>query len=584
MKEKAAALKQPALQFLWGPVLSGFLIGTSYIPFPPWAVFFCCVPLWLFALNQERLKSLLIGGFFCQFVVTVIGFNWVAYAVRVIDIPLWPQAFILLLIFIVFANLHIPLSLFFWFLSRRELKKIKDPKSRTLCIWLSMPIYFGLCTQYYPMIFDWHFGYTWFYAKWPAAQTAEIWGFQFINTLVLFSNLLFLFVFKSALVQRAKYLVKKILRYSAGVNYILRKQEHKFALAGKELECQKPSSLVSISGISNISLRGGLIALCVWLVFFMTLQVWGGYLKNRLPEPDQKIRVLIVQPNIENKIQEEDQWNDFVLSKILRETAVHLLIQPDLPVDFILWPEGTYPYAINLFQAEQGKDPVQKWVSIFNTPLVISAKGEGLSGDGGYTNSLFTFNKTGRLVQAPYSKTLLIPFGEYTPGRKWFPFVDRFFFKNHRAFERGTGANKVVYLNGLNLGFQICYEGLFDWFTRDMVKQEKVDILVNVSNDAWFGNWQEPWQHLYMTLARAIEVRRPLIRGTNSGFSAVISAKGEISSPRILGENFSGVEEVSFYSSGSEHSSLFVSWGYYINQFFLWICLIFIHLRFFIRL
>ena len=537
--ERAVALKRPSLQLLWCPILSGFLIGTSYIPFPPWAVFFCCVPLWLFALNQERLKPLLIGGFFCQFVVTIIGFNWVAYAIRAIDIPLWPQAFILFLIFIVFANLHIPLSLFFWFLSQKQLKKVRHSLSRSLCIWFLLPIYFGLCTEYYPMIFEWHFGYTWFYAKWPAAQTAEIWGFQFINTLVLFSNLLFLFVFKSFFVKKAK---------------------------------------------SNLLFYRGFIALCVWVSCFITLQVWGEYLKNRLPEPDQKIRTLIVQPNIENKIQEEDQWNSFVLSKILRETGRYLPVKPDLPVEFILWPEGTYPYAINPFRVEQGKDPIQGRISIFNTPLVVSAKGEGLGGRKGYTNSLFVFNKKGQLVQAPYSKTLLIPFGEYTPGKKWFPFVDRFFFKNQRAYERGTGDNKVAYLNGLTLGFQICYEGLFDWFTRDMMKQEKVDILVNVSNDAWFGNWQEPWQHLYMTLARAIEVRRPLIRGTNSGFSAVVSAKGEISSPMKLSENFSWIEEVSFYSHGNAYSTLFMSWGYYINQFFLWICLILIHLRLFVRL
>ena len=153
-----------------------------------------------------------------------------------------------------------------------------------------------------------------------------------------------------------------------------------------------------------------------------------------------------------------------------------------------------------------------------------------------------------------------------------------------RSFIKGTGDNKVIQLNGISLGLQICYEGLFDWFTRDVV-QEGASILVNVSNDAWFGTWQEPWQHLYMTLSRAIEVRRPLVRGTNSGFSAVVSAKGEISSPMVLGRNFSQIKEVVFYSRGSEPSSIFVSWGYYINQVFLWFCLILIFsFRFFLNL
>ena len=160
LKETITSSKQKSLPFLWGPILSGILIGTSYIPFPPWAIFFCFVPLWQFALKQESLKSLLIGGWICQFFVTIIGFNWVAYAVTEIDIPLWPQTFILCLIFIMLANLHIPFSLFFWFISCKKLKKIKYSLIRSWCIWLALPVYLALCTQYYPMVFKWHLGYT----------------------------------------------------------------------------------------------------------------------------------------------------------------------------------------------------------------------------------------------------------------------------------------------------------------------------------------------------------------------------------------------------------------------------------------
>ena len=529
----------------WGPILSGFLIGTSHIPFPPWAIFFCFIPLWLFALNHDRLKPLLIGGFLCQCVATVIGFNWIAYTIKEIGISFWPQGFIFILAFIVFANLHISLSLCLWFISKQKLKNIKCSFIRSLCICCSLPVYLGLCTQYYPMIFKWHFGYTWFYARWPAAQTAEIWGFEFINTLILFSNLLFLFVFKSTLFQRIKFF-------------------------------KRVSVSNSHSNVPTISIRSGAIILCVWLVTFMSLQFWGGYLKNRLPEPDQKARVLVVQPNIENKMQEDKTWNDFIVSKILTETKKYLPIKSDLPVDFILWPEGAYPYGINLLQVEQGKDPIQKSISNFNIPLVVSAKGEKV---GEYTNSLFVFDQKAQLVRSSYDKIVLIPIGEYTPGEKWVPFINKFFFDDQRSFIKGTGDNKVIQLNGLNLGLQICYEGLFDWLTRDVVR-EGASILVNVSNDAWFGTWQEPWQHLYVTLSRAVEVRRPLVRGTNSGFSAVVSAKGEISSSMVFG-NFSEIKEVSFYSRGREPSSLFTSWGYYINQVFLWIFLILIYVRFF---
>ena len=528
--------------YFYGPVLSGILTGTSYIPFPPWAVFFCYVPLWLFVLNQKKLKPILLGGFLCQFVVTVIGFNWVAYTLGEMGFS-WIYVCLFFLIFIGFANLHIPLSLFCWFISHKILEKKKHSLNGSLCMYLLLPVYFALCTEYYPMIFEWHLGYTWFYAKWPAAQTAEIWGFQFLNTLTLFSNL-----FSLVLAQWFFYL-RRFQRGKASA-----KRKNRFFFFPLEV-------------------------LLVWVLLFMGLNLYGEYLKYRWPEPDRNIQVLMVQPNIQNEMQDKESWNNFILSKILKETTKHLQqdtlsYQPALPVDFILWPEGAYPYSINQTQVEKGQDPVQEWVSVFGVPLVVSAKGSRMGKIKEYTNSVFVFDEKGQLVEAPYDKTVLVPLGEYTPLGKWFPFIDRLLFANQKGFKKGTGANEVIKLKEWNLGFQICYESLFDWLTRRVVRKG-ADILINVTNDAWFGNWQEPWQHFYMALSRAIEVRRPLIRGTNSGFSAVVSARGDIFGSMRLGKNFSRIEKVAFYSKGDK--TLFVSYGYYINQLFLWLCFILVH-------
>ena len=588
--------------FYFLPFISGFLIGTSYIPFPPWAIFFCYTPLWFFALKQKQLKSILTGAWLCQLIATLIGFSWVAYTIKEFEFFSWPWAILGFVVFSSFANLHIPIALLIWFISQKKLNKIKNSLAHSLFIPLLLPIYFALSMEYCPMIFDWHFGYTWLYAKWPAAQTAEIWGFQFLNTLTLFFNLLFLFVFKH---------LKKEAQTDKFLSLFKSKKQ---ALWTSQL--QLLLFLLKIITSKNI-----LIPLILWAVPFLGLNFYGQYLKNRWPEPDQKVRVLIVQPNIENQIQGKEKWNDFILSKLLQETMKNFNSFPeknhgntasgeaknkqagdsfssenkkepekkmkgqtdlsiaktkketsDGPVDFILWPEGAYPYPINTGQASINEDPVQKWASVFNTPLVVSAEGQNLQK---YTSSVFVFDQNGRLVKGPYDKIVLMPFGEYVPLEKWFPPISRFLFGDI-TFYPGSGTNKVISLNGLNLGFQICYESLFDWLTRS-VAREGADILINVTNDAWFGKWQEPWQHLYMTLSRAIEVRRPLIRGTNSGFSAVISAKGDIFSPGILGEKLSWIEKVP-YSKMNKKQSLFVSWGYYINQIFLWISLILIHL------
>jgi apolipoprotein N-acyltransferase len=124
----------------------------------------------------------------------------------------------------------------------------------------------------------------------------------------------------------------------------------------------------------------------------------------------------------------------------------------------------------------------------------------------------------------------LLAFGEYLPLSEQFPFLLKAlpFVSN---FGRGLGPAildlPLASGQGLRIGGQICYEGLYPDFTRGLV-EKGAELLVNVTNDSWFGYPFEPNQHLYMTLARAIEVRRPLLRSTNTGISTAILASGEV--------------------------------------------------------
>ena len=549
------------------PILSAVLMGTSYIPFYPWALFFCYVPLWLFALKQERLKPILIGAWICQFIGILIGFNWIAFTIREFGFFPWPIAILGLLVFASFANFHIPIALFFWFISKRYLlKKIKSVFVSYLLIFLLLPLYSVICMEYYPMIFDWHFGYTWFYAKWPAFQTAEIWGFQFLNTLTLFFNLVFLILFLSFL----SHFSKRTLFFK---------------------------KYFSFQNLPYLSCKNALWIFIAWALFFIGLNFYGQRLKENWPEADQTVSVLVVQPNIENLSKTHKRLNTdpryFALSQLINETQKYFSQNKQKP-NFILWPEGAYPYSIKYNNKTAQRNFVQKQAQQWQTPIVLSATGQSY---GGASNSIFVFNEKGDLAQAPYNKTLLLAFGEYLPGEKWLP-VDKLFSYYGRSFLRGTGKNKVTQLSlsdlnnsesnknlllaednqqlelknqlstsKINLGFQICYESLFDFFTRDLAKRE-AQIIVNVANDSWYGSWQQPWQNLYMTLARAIEVRRPLVRGTNTGLSAFISAKGEITNISALNKQMHWMQEVPYYSK--KKNTIFTSYGYYIDQYFLW--------------
>ena len=573
------------------PLFSALLMAISYIPFPPYALFFCYVPLWLFALRQKRLWSILKGAWLCQFCATLLGFHWLAYTFREFGFFPWPLSVIGLLGFASFANLHIPIALGLWSYSQKFLspfcetkKPLSSPPTQnhhkaqwSWIVLLGLPLYSALSMQYYPMIFEWHYGYSWFYAGWPAAQTAEIWGFRFLNSLTLFLNCLVLYIYlkwPKPLSLKPLLTLKKQAFWRTGVLWAW----------FRELKAY---------GHASHPLCPALYALALGTLLFLFLNILGLSLKNRWPEPDQTARVLIIQPNMENlntiyRRSKKDPRAK-ALSQLIKKTDQFFKAGSPQNLDFILWPEGAYPYRIRHNQVTAQGNFAGRQAKKWQTPLLLSATGESPIG---VTNSLFAFNQAGRLIQPPYDKTILLVFGEYLPGEKWLNW-SKWLSYYGRSFKRGTGEHKTLDLNlkrpraealplekeealGVRLGLQICYESLFDFFTRKLA-QNKAQILINVTNDSWYGRGLEPYQHLYMTLPRAIEVRRPLVRGTNTGFSAVISAKGDILKKSAIYKEDSWIQEVPYYSD--HRQSLWTSWGYYINTVFLWglFCLLFFY-------
>jgi apolipoprotein N-acyltransferase len=113
----------------------------------------------------------------------------------------------------------------------------------------------------------------------------------------------------------------------------------------------------------------------------------------------------------------------------------------------------------------------------------------------------------------------LVPFGEYVPFREYLPFQS--IASDIGDFDRGEKA-PVIELDGVKIVFAICYEIAFPNFR----KGRDADIIVNATNDGWFGFTTEPFQHLQIARARAIETGLPLIRATNYGISAVFDPCG----------------------------------------------------------
>jgi apolipoprotein N-acyltransferase len=189
--------------------------------------------------------------------------------------------------------------------------------------------------------------------------------------------------------------------------------------------------------------------------------------------------------------------------------------------DLIIWPESGYYYPIPSTETN-----VQQRVrGALKTPLLFGGIQYDLqSGERRVHNTAFLTDAEGTIT-ATYNKTYLLAFGEYLPLGDWFPWLYKLS-PNTSHFYPGTHTHPVE-LKGVRYGVLICYEDILPRFVQK-VMQENPHVLVNMTNDAWFGDSREPTIHLALAIFRSIEQRRYLVRATNTGVSAIISPTGEI--------------------------------------------------------
>ena len=131
-----------------------------------------------------------------------------------------------------------------------------------------------------------------------------------------------------------------------------------------------------------------------------------------------------------------------------------------------------------------------------------------------------------------YDKIQLVPFGEYVPMRPLLGLlVNRIV---HGFGDMIAGTEQTLFpVKGAQVGVLICYESIFPDLTRRAVKRG-ADVLVNITNDAWYGKSSAPYQLLAMTAMRAVETKVPIVRAANTGISAVIEADGRITASTPL--------------------------------------------------
>lgn len=486
------------------PILSGIFIGTSYIPFPPWAALFGFVPLWLFWSQQTRLKNAFLGGVITAFVFTMIGFNWVTYTLHEFAHLPWFFSGIGMVVFALVGHLYVPLAGVLWFWGR---KKFCWPEN--LSLWL-MALITILCEAYSLTVFDWNYGYSWYGANIPLYHWAEIIGFSGLSAVIILCNLPLYLAWQR------------------------RKQ------------------------------RSGKIIFASVLTGFLLLNFGGLWLKARLPEPDAKLNALLIQASIPNseKMAAElgEGYQQEIIRRIMALTDSAVNQHKDSKIDFVMWPETAFPALLSEgFRHQEFPVLLNQFLRDRQLSLVTGAFGVDIKSRL-ITNSLFLLDNQGEVVPPHYSKTILLAFGEYIPFAETFPVI-RKFLPEIGQYARGPGPTILFEWNGFKMGPQICYESLFPQFSRSLANLG-MQFVVNATNDSWYGSWQEPYQHMYMTLARGVEFRRPVLRATNTGISTVSLASGEILERSPMHQAWAGLYEVPYIKNPK--ATFYQEWFYLV--------------------
>jgi apolipoprotein N-acyltransferase len=235
-------------------------------------------------------------------------------------------------------------------------------------------------------------------------------------------------------------------------------------------------------------------------------------------ERRQKIGMVQVNMGIYQKDEEPEEG-----ARRHREQSLELEAQG---AELIVWPESGFNYAL-----PTGITNVKQYVmGELATPLLFGAlRVERREGKRLAYNTAFLVDGDGD-VMGTYDKIFLLAFGEYVPFGDWFPSLyDSSLFRHTGHYQRGTHNHPLV-LDGSKYGVLICYEDILPRFVRRAMA-EQPHVLVNVTNDAWFGKSREPLIHLAMAGYRAVEQRRFLVRSTNTGISALIDPVGRILEP-----------------------------------------------------
>jgi apolipoprotein N-acyltransferase len=225
-------------------------------------------------------------------------------------------------------------------------------------------------------------------------------------------------------------------------------------------------------------------------------------------------------------------------------------------IDLVIWPEsGSGQSFLTQSYKEQAK---QYLTGKLGVPAIVGVTLVEPDNNAGGKNSQYKLYNTalnsdqeGHII-ARYDKQYLLVFGEYLPLGNLFPVLYKIS-PNTSDFQPGSSFVPFKYQNH-NIAVNICYENIIPRFVNQQVRELNPELLVNITNDTWFGDTAEPWQHFALAKFRSIEHHKYQVRVTNSGVTAIIDPLGRVAEASKLMQAQALTGEVRFMSGRSIYS------------------------------
>ena len=261
-------------------------------------------------------------------------------------------------------------------------------------------------------------------------------------------------------------------------------------------------------------------------LILVVLLHFGGWVITKKGTPmEESFQASVIQGNVTSEIQ-WGELTDFQIRDIFNQ---HLRLSSEVNKQgsrLIIWPEFSVPlcFSCSYNMYPFFKQELSRFVQASGATLVLGTNETVLSQQlPQYHNTALCLHPD--LSTSQYYKMHLVPFGEYTPYKNFFFFVEKM---THAIGGLSPGKTLVLHqFEGKKFGTPICYEIIFPDLVRKFVKKG-ADFLVTITNDGWYGTSSAPFQHFAIAVVRAVENRRFLLRSATTGVSGIIDPYGHV--------------------------------------------------------